>query len=260
MKSYYEFGSSGSGRGAKRMSLPGPPDDCDDVLLPANSSIPVAPSVFPPRQLKWRDYLIPSAALSFQADASGGVINPTGTDRILGVDQGPNQYQRNGNVIFVESIQVRGMLYHEGDPVSLSVNLDHWAMLSLCLDCQTNNSQCTSQQIFSNFSGSSRANVVPLRNMDLSNRFAVLKTELFDLSPKTLTLDATSVPPEFSWGGRGHPVDFFVHLKRVVNFNASGAGILSMLDLSAHLVGFCNNSSVSTYFIGHARIRFCDLS
>lgn len=255
-----ELHSSGFGRGSKRLSVSGPADDSDDVLLPLNSTIPIAPSVFPPRQLKWRDYLIPSTALSVTADASGGVISPTGTDRILGVDQGPNQYQRNGNHIFVESIQLRGMLWHEGDPVSLAVNLDCWAVLSLCLDVQTNNSQCTSQQIFSNFSGSSRANVVPLRNMDLSNRFSVLKTELFDLSSTTLTLDPTAIPPEFSWGGRGHPVDFFVPLKRVVNFNSTTAGILSMRDLSAHLVGFCNNSSSTVSFIGHARIRFCDLS
>jgi len=255
-----ELRSTGFGRGAKRLSLSGPADDCDDVLLPSDSTIPIAPSVFPPRQLKWRDYLIPATALSVTADASGGVINPTGTDRLLGVDQGPNQYQRNGNHIFVESVQVRGMLWHEGDPVSLLVNLDCWATLSLCLDTQTNNSQCTSQQIFSNFAGTSRANVVPLRNMDLSNRFAVLKTELFDLSSTTLTLDPTSVPPEFSWGGRGHPVDFFVPLKRAVNFNASGAGILSMRDLSAHLVGFCNSSASTVTFVGHARIRFCDLS
>jgi len=257
---FHELHSSGSGRDVKRLRLPGPADDRSDVLLPIDSTIPHSPSVFPPRQLKWRDYTFPETVLSNSSDATSGVISPSGTDKILGVDQGPNQYQRNGNIIFVESIHLRGMLYQNGDPVALVVDQGTWAMLSLCLDTQTNFTQCGSQQIFSNWLGSRVVNTVPLRNMEFSSRFSVLKSELFDMSPRTLTLDAAAIPPEFSMGGRWQPVDFFVPVKRVVNFRFDTAGIASMVDLSAHLVGFCSGIEFDTHFSGHARIRFCDLS
>jgi len=271
------FGASNvgttSGRVArKRMSSD--PDFDDDVLLPYRGTVPYSPAFFPPKELKFFDCTAFAFNPSTNADGTSGIVGWSGVSGVTNCStptrgDGPTQF--SGRSILIKSWSIRGSVSLDNFTAALTPPDGRLFFIALVVDSQTNQSQCTSQSIIGpsglDAIGTAETNCTPNINLLNSNRFSILRRDVFGLNAKSLTIyEVVGVPPAYLGTGMSIPFEFFVPLDLRVDFNtfSSPMTVANVVNNSLHVVCFTTYHSLAvgqpTVSCGlQSRIRFFDL-
>lgn len=186
---------------------------------------------------------------------TGGEYDPSGgcTGCLSCPAQGDTEQSRDGKRIVVDSVILKGHVRLNEN--AGAAQLDSLKVfVAVILDTQTNGSQLNSEDVFKNLSAQITSVVEPMKNLLFGNRFRILKSQVFDLTPSGLsTAGGTS-----AWCGVQREFDWYIPFKGglPVNLNAgTTADVANVIDNSIHVVAFATINATAE--IGYnARIRF----
>lgn len=200
---------------------------------------------------KFYDTALAAGAIGAATDATGGELDPSATSMISTPAQGDTEQTCDGKRIIIKSVQLKGTLNNPAAAAAASPELAAKVFVAIVLDTQSNAAQMNSEDCFKNLAGTALGAPHPLRNLLFSNRFRVLKYDVFDVSHETLagvsaSLNSNSTERNFDW---------FLPLDLPVNFNAgTTASIVNVIDNSLHVIAFGSQASITITY--NARIRF----
>lgn len=204
---------------------------------------------------KYFDTAVAAAAIAANADMTGGEVDPTalpGATLCLSSPAiGDGGQDREGRKILMKSIQVKGRVILGGAEGQASPAAPQNIFVALVHDSQTNGAQLNSEDVFSNLSAVVGGNSVPLRNMNYSDRFKVLRSACFEFNNDSLSHFATD---SFSYNGISREFEWFVPLNMRVNFSGTTGVVGSVVDNSLHMIAFCNVAGPTITY--NARMRF----
>lgn len=208
---------------------------------------------------KFLDTAKADTAVASAAALTGGEYDPSSgcTGCLSCPSEGDNEQQRDGKKFVIDSLIIKGYVRNEkttGDGVEASTKV----FLAIVLDTQTNGAQMNSEDCFKNLLGTAAGVVNPMKNLLSGNRFRILKSQVFDLTPHgafaaSATYGANEVRREFDWyipfkGGLP------VRLKDGDLNSGKNADVANVVDNSLHVIAF---STLTGALIGYnARIRF----
>lgn len=187
-------------------------------------------------------------------DAAGGEANPSATIALNTVTQGDGESQRDGRKMVMTSIFVSGIVYFA--PEADQENLDYISnvYLALVLDTQTNGAALSSENVFVNPGASSFTAASPLRNLQYTQRFKILKSKTFAMPIPQATYNGGI--SDFEVGGTQTPFSWYVPLSNIaVNFSGTTETIANIVDNSIHLVGY-RSFGKNSFLSYNTRLRF----
>jgi len=203
---------------------------------------------------KFLDTARTDVAIVTPAALTGGEYDPsTGCTGCLSCPaQGDTEQSRDGKRIVIDSLIIKGYVRSLATLTEAPVENDK-VFVCVILDTQSNGAQLNSEDVFKNTSAAGSLIVDPTKNLLFGNRFRILKSQVYDLTPvgivaATATIAHCGVRRDFDWY-----IPFKGGLQ--VNLNAgTTADVANVIDNSLHVVAF---SVASNNAIGYnARIRF----
>lgn len=203
-------------------------------------------------ETKFLDTFHNYSAPSNQGDCTLGLIDPTGTVCLNAIGQGDGPTDRDGKKAVVKSVQVRGHVAVAPTILGSAPLAGQRVFVALIHDSGTNGAAMTSELCFTNPGGFAATLTSPLRNLLWNNRFRILKSQVFDVTPQNLTRNLAATA--YSHTGIIRQFDWFVPLDMAVNFKDTTAVTANIVDNSLHLVAFQSGSDALLSYT--ARIRF----
>lgn len=159
---------------------------------------------------------------------------------------------RVGRVYYIHSIHVKCELFFDPLLNRTVVTPETYVRMSLILDKQTNGAEMDG---FDCYDESGSKNWIGFRNLQFTQRFQVLQTKTFTLTPP---LVAQGVANKFASGILQKNVDFNYVFETPLKVHCSGdtATVASITDNSIHMFGVASNNIPQCSF--QSRIRFTD--
>lgn len=205
-------------------------------------------------ETKFYDTSKTDASFAAPTDASGGELDPATVDCISAPAQGDTEQSRDGNRIVIKSAQVTGIVTLPAEANLTAGEIPPVIHLALVQDAQSNGATLSSEDVYTNPSGSATTAASPLRNLQYSSRFRVLAQWQASLPVRQVSYDGTnietdgvSIPFRLDWSGN-MPVQF--------KGGATAAGVSGVADNSIHVIGFCSTTAQAPRLSYNARIRF----
>jgi len=203
---------------------------------------------------KFLDTTRTAIAVGAAAALTGGEYDPSSgcTGCLSCPAQGDTEQSRDGKRIVIDSLILKGFI-QDGDSAGEAPGTPNKVFVAAILDTQTNGAQLNSEDVFKNLSGSDLLNCDPMKNLLFGNRFRILKSQVFDvtpigISPAAATVAHYAVRREFDWY-----IPFKGGLQ--VNLNAgTTADVANVIDNSLHVVAFAVTAGTTIGY--NARIRF----
>lgn len=205
---------------------------------------------------KFYDTNLASTALVAPTDASGAEFDPSATSMISTPAVGDGEQNRDGKRINILSVEVTGSVAQNGLETQPSPPTGQKVYVALVLDTQSNAAQMNSEDCFKNTNAAAITAISPLRNLLFAQRFRVLKSQVLDLTPVTVSHFAVD---SFSWGGTFKTFKWYLRFPKglPVNFNAgTTASIANVIDNSLHIIAYTNTTTGAPTIAYNARIRF----
>jgi len=260
------YGPSRGSRGVSTYKrVRGDAADDDNVLLPLYGSVPRFRSMVPAPELKFLDTYLNYQILSVDSAMSGGILAPSAIASVPVRGDGPSNFSGRG--VRIKSWCVRGSFLLSNEDVMAYPCSGRLAFIALVLDTQTNGTQCTSQQIFTNPGNTVAAMCSPHVNLLNSDRFVILARKTVEVNPQTLSIYFLVPPdvPEYQQSGVRVPFEFFVPLDLPVLYKSFGSQIADVIDNSLHVVMFQSyyDATLALHYASvsggySSRIRFLD--
>lgn len=176
--------------------------------------------------------------------------------------QGDGQSNRDGKQIRCTSVYVSGQVIRTVASGTSTPGAGANVFIALVLDTQTNGAQLNSEDVYVNPAGNSITCAIPLRNLEYTSRFKVLKTQVLEFSAPNGYTDAPDVSGagggDYDIGGTSSQFSWYCKLDLPVNFTDTTASVANIMDNSLHIVACSEVSSGSTNFLlsYNARVRF----
>lgn len=201
---------------------------------------------------KFYDASLNGSTIAANTDCTGGEYDPSTTNMITTPPVGDGEQSRDGKRIVLKSIMVRGTIAKAALANQTALALPTEVFLAVVLDKQTNGAQMNSEDCFLNGSTAAVTLATPLRNLLFSNRFKILKSDIFKLEPKMSAWDGTNI----EIAGDMVSFDWYIPMRNlVVNFNAgTTASVANVMDNSVHVIAFATNATCTLSY--NARCRF----
>lgn len=217
---------------------------------------------------KFLDMARTDIAVGSVAALTGGEYDPTSTSGPAGGSggcigclscpaEGDSEQNRDGKKFVIDSLILKGHIDNPGTATTA------WepptkVFVAVVLDTQTNGAQMSSEDCFKNLAADSGLNISCTKNLLSGNRFRILKSHVFDVTPYGVSAASTnyasnSVRREFDWyipfkGGLP------VRLKDGDANSGKNADVANVVDNSIHVIAFATRDGA---YIGYnARIRF----
>jgi len=201
-------------------------------------------------------FLDTSRAVSFTAptDAAGGEMDPTTMNCLNGVGQGSGESQRVGKKYTIKSIHLTGRVGYTAAADQADILAPGNLFVALVLDMQTNGAQLNSEDVFTNPLGTAGGAPIPLRDMERSTRYKVLK--VWKLSRPTVVTagtDGTNTNSQVP-----APVLFEMYKKCNIPVECIGDNdtVADINDNSLHLIGYASSTNFSPALSYNCRIRY----
>lgn len=185
---------------------------------------------------------------------AAGELDPATNNCINAVAQGSGNSQRVGMKYAVHSIEVSGQLQVPAEANQTAGDTAITTFIALVWDKQTNAAQLNSEDVYTSLAEVG-AITQPLRNMNFSKRFKVLRTFKCVLKPPTLSWDGTNMEQ----GGDAHQFTWYVKFMKpvIVECSGTGATVASIMNHSFHVVG--QASSTQALITYNSRVRYSDV-
>jgi len=204
---------------------------------------------------KFLDTAKAEATIAAVAALTGGEYPPsTGcVDCLSCPAQGDTEQSRDGKRIVIDSLIIKGYVRLE-DQLSTAPLDPIKVFVAVVLDTQSNGAPAQSEAVFKSLSASNQANVCPTKNLLFGNRFRILKSQVYDLTPAGISVASANL----AYNGSRRDFDWYIPFKGglQVNLNAgTTADVANVIDNSIHVMAFATVDAVAK--IGYnARIRF----
>lgn len=211
---------------------------------------------------KFVDSANTGTALTAPTDASGGEIDATYIvvaevmGQLVGVGAGAGENLRVGSDITLLSLQIKGVVTCVAQTDQTAGDPPTHVFLAVVLDTQTNGAQLNSEDVFQNTSGVAVLAASPVRDMEHSKRFKVLKTWEMVFDHNTMTYDGTNIETN----GMLQTFDCYIPLdiRQQYITNTNSQAVASVSDNSLHLIGYCSSTTLAPTVAYNCRARFVD--
>jgi len=186
---------------------------------------------------------------------TGGEYDPsTGCTGCLSCPaQGDTEQSRDGKRIVIDSLILKGYVELPSIDVLADPAAASKVFVAVILDTQTNGAQLDSEAVFKSLGNAVGLNVQPVKNLLYGNRFRILKSQLYDLTPT----GQTGTTATYGHNGVRRDFDWYIPFKGglPVNMNAgTTADVANVIDNSIHVVAFATEATMGIAY--NARIRF----
>ncbi len=203
---------------------------------------------------KFYDTNLNARAILAPTDSSGGEADPSAASMISTPVRGDSEQNRDGKQINILNVSIKGTVSILFKELQTGPVQSNEVYVCLVQDTQTNGAQLNSEDVFKNTGATAIMASNPQKNLLFMNRFRLLKSQKFDMTPTTLSHFADD---SFSWHGKIRHFDWFLPLNMKVNFNAgTTADVANVIDNSLHIITFCTNTGAAPVLSYNARIRF----
>lgn len=204
------------------------------------------------QELKYFDTSLAASAMVAPTDAAGGEHDPATLLTLFCPTQGTGATNRDGRRAVMKSIQISGNLRSAPQINQAAIDLAGDYYVALVLDKQTNAAQMNSEDVFANPSASAVLAAAPLRDLERSTRFQVLKQWKGRFPQPVAVYDGTNIEV----GGWELPFTYYSKLNIGVEFVANGGTVADIQDNSLHLVAYCTNTGLAATVNYNCRIRY----
>lgn len=183
---------------------------------------------------------------------------PSSLNCLNSPSQGDGPSNRDGRKIRVRSIYIKGTVYRTQYEDQSGPGTGIQAYLACVLDRQCNGAAITVAQVFSNPSGAAVNNHALLRNLEYSDRYRILRDQLFNFDIKAQSGYALD---KLSWPGQIRHFEWYIPCNILCEFNQTAptaSTVSSLVNNSISVVGAATNATAPdacglTY---NCRIRF----
>lgn len=201
---------------------------------------------------KFYDTSVNGSISACGTDCSGGEADPSTVNCISAPAQGDGESNRDGKNIRIKSIYVAGKIEYATLTGATQVSSDVYGSIALVLDTQTNGAQLNSEDVFSNPAAALGGLTGPLRNLQYSRRFKVLRIKNFTVKPMVAANNASATTVSAAY--QDVMFKFSVPMCDIpVTFTGTTAGVSNVVDNSLHIILL---GSQSYSLIYNSRIRF----
>lgn len=205
-------------------------------------------------ELKFFDTSLVNSTVSNAFALTDGEQDPVGLLCLNCPTQGTGASERLGRFIKMKSLQIRFHFHLEPTEAGTAPLGDVSVFVALVLDKQTNNAQLDSEDVYTNGGASPKLTAQPLRDMQHTDRFRVLKSTQFIMRRSTANM-AQGAVDLFAQGAVVKNLDWFVNLKGLkTQFTSTGGSVAQIQDNSLHVLAWTNLDSVNISY--NSRMRF----
>ncbi len=210
------------------------------------------PSSFLGIETKFFDSSRAASALTAPTDAAGGEHDPTTLNTLFAPVQGTGAQNRDGRKVKMTSIEISGVVDVSSQVNQTATDVSGKVFIALVLDKQTNAAQLNSEDVFDNQSASVALAASPMRDLERSTRFRVLKKWEFVIAQPEMVFDGTNIEQ------MGYHKAFYLKmgLGQTVEFIANGGTVADIQDNSLHMVAYCSNTSLAPRLNYNCRVNF----
>jgi len=208
---------------------------------------------------KFLDMAKGNTTVSSNAALTGGELDPAGvgcTGCLSCPAQGDTEQSRDGKKIVIDGLILKGYVLNpaavDGGPAA-DTQVSTKVFLAVVLDTQTNGAQLNSEDVFKSLGNDLLFNSCPTKNLLFGNRFRILKSQVFDLTPIGMVQTGTT----YVYNAVRRDFDWYIPFKGglPVNLNSgTDANVANVIDNSLHVVGFSTSTLPTMGY--NARIRF----
>lgn len=207
-------------------------------------------------ELKFLDLARNAVTPGNNANMTGGTIDNTTVDCLNAMQEGNNQSTRIGRRITMKNIQIRGLVVWNSLLAETVPAIFHPVYIAVVLDTQNNSKAgLSSEEVFTNPGLSLDLISNPLRNLEYSSRYKVLKWTRVTRQVTGFGVQETPTPDTFPVAGCEVPFTMFINLNNLqVLYNANNGNSTDITDNALHLVAFCRGSDATVSWC--SRLRF----
>ncbi len=208
------------------------------------------------QELKFYDTSLVGDTLVAPTDAAGGEVDPSATIVLNSVTQGDGEQQRDGRKMTMKSIYINGMINIPAKTTESSADEASQVFIALVLDTQTNGATITSENVFVNKSAAAVLAASPMRNLEFSTRYRVLKSKQFVIQNPNIANNAASTG-NLVQQGLQRQFKMFVDLKDLgVTFNGTTETVANITDNSLHMIAYTSSLTLFATISYNSRLRF----
>jgi hypothetical protein len=175
-------------------------------------------------ELKYKFNSVSNVAISQDTAMTGILNNPTGG---IGIPvPGDDISNREGRVITIKSIKLKGIVSFLGAEAVIDTPCGQAVFLALVMDKQPNGAVPTTSDIFTNTAGTIYTNTTPFRNPNGLMRFEPLAEKRI---VKPYVPLSQLLVNDYSWPSHSEAFEFDVRFKKgkLVRFNQVGGGTIA---------------------------------
>jgi hypothetical protein len=211
-------------------------------------------------ETKFLDMAKTATTIDDDVNLATAEMDPTGTGCtgcLSAPAQNATESGRIGRKITIKSLQIEGVLSVASQLNQTDADPSPIVFIALVLDKQTNGAQFNSENVYTSPGATELLSASPLRNMEYTNRFRVLKNKQVTFQQAPHVWDGTNIEV----GGQTKPFRFFVEFPRglPVQFNSgTTANVSAVIDNSLHLMATVNNLGYAVNLLYNARLRYVD--
>lgn len=210
---------------------------------------------------KYVDSWNTGTALTAPTDATGAEIDatsagPIALSQLCGVIVGAGEVGRTGDKVRWTSLQLTGTVTCSPQVDQTALDVGTKVYLAVVLDTQSNGAQLNSEDVYTNPSATASLAASPLRDMERSKRFKVLKVMTHDFAPPAVAYDGTNIEQ----GGLIWSFDCFINMDIITQYFNTTNQVASVLDNSFHLIGYTNSTLLAPTVQYNCRGRFIDMN
>ncbi len=202
-------------------------------------------------KLKFFDSSRVALALTAPTDAAGGEADPTTLNCLFAPVQGTGAQNRDGRRVTMKSVQIEGIVELSNVDGSATAVITPRVFIALVLDKQTNAAQLNSEDVYTNPAANADMATSPLRDLERSTRFTVLKT--WDLNMSTTGMGTAAANDLM---GKQLKFSCYKKLDHRVEFVLNGGTVADIQDNSLHLIAYASNGNGAPNIGYNCRVRF----
>lgn len=208
---------------------------------------------------KFLDTTRVAIAISNAGALTGGVVSPsTGCTGCLSCPaEGDSEQNRDGKRFIIDSLILKGYVQEAADTTEALFDASK-VFVAVVLDTQTNGATMTSETCFKNTLASADSAVDPLKNLLSGDRFRILKSQVYDLTP----ISAFPTSANCGFNGVRRDFDWYIPFKGGLPVSlgsgdansGKNADVANVVDNSLHVIAFSTRGVAKIAY--NARIRF----
>lgn len=210
---------------------------------------------------KYVDTYCKGFAITSPTDASGGEVDifsvvggEVQADHFTPCTLQSTETGRTSDEIRILSLQLKGTVTCAAQANQTEADIGTKIYMAIVLDTQTNGSRISSEEVFENPSALALNAASPLRDMQRTKRFTVVKSWELEFDNPSLTYDGTNIEQS----GLIKSFDCYINMDIVQQWISSSYAISNINDNSLQFIAYTSSTALAPTIQFNARVRFVD--